>query len=164
MEGMSTDDERISDAPMGPRGVTLRTATVADVDEVLNVWTGAGAHPTSTDDAASLGALVARDPDALLVAETGGRIVGTLVATWDGWRGEMYRLAVAPHVRRQGIASRLVREGERRLRALGCRRVTALVLDVDVHAAEFWTEVGYVTYPMTRYVHSLEPDRATEGD
>jgi ribosomal protein S18 acetylase RimI-like enzyme len=142
----------------------VRRATGADVDEVLSVWAGAGAHPTSTDDAVSVGALVARDPGALLVAEIGGRIVGTLMATWDGWRGNMYRLAVLPDVRRRGIASLLVHEGEGRLRALGCRRITALVLDVDAHAADFWTGVDYVTYPMTRYVHSLEPHRATERD
>jgi ribosomal protein S18 acetylase RimI-like enzyme len=142
----------------------VRTATVADVDQVLSVWAGAGAHPTSTDDAASVGALVARDPDALLVAEIDGRMVGTLMATWDGWRGNMYRLAVLPDVRRRGIASLLVHEGESRLRALGCRRITALVLDVDAHAAGFWTEVDYVTHPMTRYVHTVEPaPTATDG-
>jgi ribosomal protein S18 acetylase RimI-like enzyme len=160
---MSADDERRPRPEAGgPGAVTLRTGTVADVDEVLRVWAGAGAHPTSTDDVASVGALVARDPDALLVAEIDGRMVGTLIATWDGWRGNMYRLAVLPDVRRRRIASLLVAEGGRRLQALGCRRVTALVLDVDVHAAEFWTQVGYVIYPMTRYVHTMET--APAGD
>jgi len=139
----------------GPGTVTIRTGTVADVDEVLRVWAGAGAHPTTTDDAASVTALVGRDPDALLLAETGGRLVGTLIATWDGWRGNMYRLAVLPEVRRRGIATALVSEGERRLQALGCRRVTALVVDSDAHAASFWTEVDYERYPMKRYVHTL---------
>ncbi|HXQ58865.1 MAG TPA: GNAT family N-acetyltransferase, partial [Acidimicrobiales bacterium] len=62
---------------------------------------------------------------------------------------------VAPHVRRRGIASSLVAEGERRLRAQGCRRVTALVVDADPHAAEFWTGVDYVRYPMKRFVRTL---------
>jgi len=145
--------------PQSPRGgagsVTVRTGTAAYVDEVLRVWAGAGAHPTTTDDVASVTALVGRAPDALLLAEVGGRPVGTLIATWDGWRGNMYRLAVLPEVRRRGIATALVAEGERRLRALGCRRVTALVVDVDAHAADFWTEVDYTPYPMKRYVHTL---------
>jgi ribosomal protein S18 acetylase RimI-like enzyme len=139
--------------------LTVRTATVADGDGVLALWAGADAHPTTTDDAASVTALVQRDADALLVAEIGGRMVGTLMATWDGWRGNMYRLAVLPDVRRRGIATALVHEGERRLAALGCRRVSALVVDIDDHAADFWVGVDYVRYPMTRYVHSLTPGR-----
>ena len=137
--------------------LTIRTATVTDVDAVLALWAGAGAHPTSTDDAPSVTALVRRDPDALLLAETGGRVVGTLMATWDGWRGNMYRLAVLPDIRRRGVAAALVSEGERRLTALGCRRVTALVADTDDGAADFWAGVDYVRYPMKRFVHNLDP-------
>jgi ribosomal protein S18 acetylase RimI-like enzyme len=139
-------------------GLTIRTGTLADVDGVLSFWAEAGAHPTSTDDAGSVTALVERDPDALLLAEIGGRMVGTLMATWDGWRGNMYRLAVLPDVRRRGVAAALVQEGERRLTALGCRRVTALVDDTDDRAAHFWAGVDYVRYPMKRFVHDLGPD------
>jgi ribosomal protein S18 acetylase RimI-like enzyme len=139
-----------------PVPVLLRTGTLADVAGVLRLWAGAGAHPTSTDDAPSVAALVARDPDALIVADVDGRMVGTLMATWDGWRGNMYRLAVLPDVRRRGIARSLVREGERRLRAHGCRRITALVVDDDAHAADFWLATGYVRYPMQRYVRTLD--------
>jgi predicted N-acetyltransferase YhbS len=70
----------------------------------------------------------------------------------------MYRLAVRPDVRRRGLAATLVRAGEDRLRALGCRRVTALVVDVDAGAADFWTHVGYDRYPMKRYVRTLPTD------
>jgi ribosomal protein S18 acetylase RimI-like enzyme len=120
------------------------------------LWVEAGAHPTSTDAAAAVTALIERDPAALLVGEIDGRMVGTLIVGWDGWRGNMYRLAVATDVRRRGIASALVDGAEHRLRSLGCRRVTALVVDADPHAAEFWTQVDYVPYPMERYVHTLE--------
>lgn len=137
--------------------VTLRTGTVDDVDTVLALWVAAGTHPTTTDDAPSLSTLIAADGDALLVAEIDGQVVGTLVAAFDGWRGNMYRLAVLPAVRRRGIAAALVAEGERRMRARGCRRVTALVADGDDRAVGFWTQVDYVRYAMERYVHTLGP-------
>lgn len=127
----------------------------AEISEILTLWIEAGAHPTSTDDAASLTGLVERDPEALLIAEMDGGIVGTLIAGWDGWRGNMYRLAVVPRVRRRGIAAALVARAERRFGTLGCRRVTALVSDDDPHAVEFWTAVGYAPYPMNRYVRTL---------
>jgi ribosomal protein S18 acetylase RimI-like enzyme len=46
----------------------------------------------------------------LLVAEIDDKIVGSIIATFDGWRGIIYRLAVHPNVRRQGIARRLAQK------------------------------------------------------
>jgi len=80
--------------------------------------------------------------EALLVAEVDDEIVGVLIAAWDGWRGNMYRLAVRPDQRRRGIGQALVEEGERRLRARGARRITALVND-DVIARASWVAYGY---------------------
>jgi ribosomal protein S18 acetylase RimI-like enzyme len=151
---------RVTDVPgSDDRPVTLRTATADDIDAVLALWLAAGAHPTSTDDERSVAALLARDPDALVLAEMNGRLVGTLIATWDGWRGSMCRLAVLPECRRHGIAARLVGQGEQRLQALGCHRVQALVVDSDARALAFWTGVDYVPDRLRRHVNTLG-DRA----
>jgi hypothetical protein len=64
--------------------VIVRTGTASDIDAVLGVWSEAEAHPTMTDDAPSVAALVRRQPDALIVAVIGPRLVGTVIATWDG--------------------------------------------------------------------------------
>ncbi len=82
-------------------------------------------------------------PAALLVAEMEGEIVGTLIAAWDGWRGNMYRLAVRDGYRRLGIGLALTRAGEERLRQRGARRVTALVAFDDDTAGGFWDSAGY---------------------
>ncbi|HEX5371017.1 MAG TPA: GNAT family N-acetyltransferase [Dehalococcoidia bacterium] len=39
--------------------------------------------------------------------EAEGAVVGTFIVTFDGWRGNMYRLAVLPSLHRRGIARRL---------------------------------------------------------
>ena len=83
-------------------------------------------------------------------------MVGTLIATWDGWRGNMYRLAVRPEERRRGIAALLVGRGEQRLRALGCRRIQALVVGTDGRAAAFWTGVDYAPDSLRRFVHTVD--------
>jgi ribosomal protein S18 acetylase RimI-like enzyme len=110
---------------------------------VLDLWTRAGAVPTSTDDISALTQLVARDADSLLVAELDGQVVGTLIAAWDGWRGAMYRLAVLPEYRRCGIALQLVQAGEASLRQKGVRRAAAMVLREHEHALQFWHAAGY---------------------
>ena len=78
----------------------------------------------------------------MIVAEADGRIVASIIAAWDGWRGSMYRLAVAPEKRRNRIATRLVREAERRLMERGAVRMSVLVPKKGP-AAEFWSKMGY---------------------
>ena len=107
------------------------------------VWAAADSPPTVTDDDVAVRTLLERDPEALLVADDEGRIVGTIVAAFDGWRGNLYRAAVVHERRREGVALMLVAEGERRLRARGARRVAAIVLDAERDATGFWAAAGY---------------------
>jgi ribosomal protein S18 acetylase RimI-like enzyme len=127
---------------LGPSTFVIRTATSADFDDVLALWRFAG-DPTPTDSQDALAGLLERDPEALLLACEGGELVGTLIAAWDGWRGSLYRLAVHPECRRQGIATELVRAGEERLREAGAIRLTAIVVDGDAGALGLWAAAGY---------------------
>jgi ribosomal protein S18 acetylase RimI-like enzyme len=92
-------------------------------------------------------ALVERDPQAVLVAEVDGELVGTLIAGWDGWRAHLYRLAVRPDHRGQGIARSLISHAEQRFRLLGAFRADAMVLDHNALAHPAWTAVGYRRQP-----------------
>jgi ribosomal protein S18 acetylase RimI-like enzyme len=127
--------------------ITLRAATRADVDRVLAFWR-VGAEGTSiSDDPAGVTTLIARDPEALLLAEGDGQIVGTVIAGWDGWRAHLYRLAVHPDHRRRGIGTALLEAAERRLIALGARRLDAMVLDRNELAHHAWRAAGYQRDP-----------------
>jgi ribosomal protein S18 acetylase RimI-like enzyme len=122
----------------------IRAATSADVEQVLAVWAEARSAAARTpDDPQVVERLLERDPGALLVAEADGRVIGVLIAGWDGWRGNVYRLAVLPSHRREGVAQRLVEAGHSRLRSLGARRVTALVGGEEGAAHGLWRAVGY---------------------
>jgi ribosomal protein S18 acetylase RimI-like enzyme len=120
----------------------LRTATPDDIAEILAFWHEA-AEPTSTDSAHALAGLLRRDPGALHIAEVGGRIVGTVIAGWDGWRGSIYRLAVAPDHRRRGLGRALLRASEDHLAALGARRSHAIVVGTDARAVAFWAATDW---------------------
>ena len=122
--------------------VKVRTAGIEDIPAILGIW-AADAEPTITDDQDGLNALLAYAPEALLVAVSHDRIVGTVIVSWDGWRGGFYRLAVVPGHRRQGVARRLVVEGERRLLELGARRIAVFAVTGDPGAVPFWQSVGY---------------------
>ena len=123
--------------------VVVRPATLREATAVLELWRDADAVAGATDDPAAIRALLGRDPGALLVAELRGRLVGCLIAAFDGWRGNMYRLAVHPAHRGRAIGAQLIQAGEDRLRATGARRVTALVVSEDARAAAIWRRAGY---------------------
>ena len=124
--------------------MTVRSAAAADVAAVLELWSRArSAGASLRDDEEVVARLLEADPGSLLVAEREGELIGTVIAAWDGWRGNMYRLAVAPDRRRQGIARRLVEAGEERLRGLGAPRVSALAWREDEPAYGVWQATGY---------------------
>jgi ribosomal protein S18 acetylase RimI-like enzyme len=136
--------------------LTFRPADRADLPAVLGLWRVADAEPTSTDDVESLERLVAHDPDALVLAFADQRLAGSVVAAWDGWRGTIYRLAVAPDFRRRGLASQLVEQAERRLGDLGAVRLQATVVGTNPRATGFWRagswseNVGQLRFTKTR--------------
>jgi len=123
--------------------VHLRSGRVDDSASIVSFWRESEAEPTTTDDPERIEHLIATDPDAVIVAEDLGRMVGTVIAGWDGWRGAIYRLAVAPDCRGQGIGRLLVDEAVRRLDAAGATRLSAIVVNDDDTAMEFWRAVGW---------------------
>jgi ribosomal protein S18 acetylase RimI-like enzyme len=124
--------------------ITIRRGRQTDVGAVLRLWAEARSRHASTSDRLDdVERLVGDSPAALLVAEGDGEVVGALIAGWDGWRGNMYRLAVRDSHRRKGIGLALTRAGEDYLRRCGARRVTALVVFDDEDAGGFWESAGY---------------------
>ena len=110
---------------------------------MLELWTRADAEPTHTDDAGSLQALMDHAGSALLVAEDGDVMVGSVIAGWDGWRGSVYRLVVAPTHRRQGVATQLLAAARSHLEGVGAVRLQAVVVETEAPATGFWEASGW---------------------
>jgi len=121
----------------------IRPCATHEIGKVLELWRRADAAPSVSDDEAGVGALLERDPQALLVAVDDGVLIGTLIAGFDGWRGTLARLAVDPAQRRRGVATALLTAGEARLRRLGARRSSAIVIESHAEAVGFWNAAGY---------------------
>jgi ribosomal protein S18 acetylase RimI-like enzyme len=133
----------------------IRPSRTDEIDAVLDLWAESrSAAAATTDRREDVERLV--DEGAVMVAEYDGALVGALIAAWDGWRGNMYRLAVRESHRRRGLGRALVEAGEDHLRRRGARRVTALIADEDDHAAALWRAAGYEHNPnIARYVRNI---------
>jgi ribosomal protein S18 acetylase RimI-like enzyme len=138
-------------------GMKIRHAELGDVPAVLDFWLLAAEGTDRRDSPDKVVALIERDPEALLIAELDGQLVGTLIAGWDGWRAHLYRLAVHPSHRRKGIATTLLAAAESRFTAFGAFRADAMVLDSNVSAQGAWSAAGYTPQPTwSRWVKPLK--------
>ena len=150
--------------------VTIRPAVAADIPAVLSLWADSAAGAGPTDTSPALERLLRGQSGALLLAFDGDRIVGTVIASWDGWRGNIYRLVVAPGHRRRGIGRRLVLEAGGKFSAAGVVRVSLFVLSDDEDANRFWTSLRDLglevdPHPKTRYIwHPALPPGGSSSD
>ncbi len=77
------------------------------------------------------------------MAETDGKIVGSLIGGYDGRRGMLYHLAVCADQRGQGIGEALMNEMEARLRARGCVKIYLLVTPENLDVVDYYQKRGW---------------------
>jgi ribosomal protein S18 acetylase RimI-like enzyme len=135
---------------------TIRDCRPTETEAVLALWRQAGATVSPTDTVEDLHRAITASPAVVLIAEAEGQIIGSVIGSFDGWRGNIYRLAVHPDFRRYGIARALVREVEQRLVRQGAGRITAWVEKEHPWAMGFWKAVGYeIDARMVRFINDL---------
>jgi len=87
------------------------------------------------------------DDQLFFVAVADEAVVGTIMAGYDGHRGWIYSVAVAPSHRRQRIGRRLVSHAEQALTALGCVKINLQILAGNESVAGFYAALGYSLEP-----------------
>ncbi len=83
-------------------------------------------------------------PELLLIAEAEGRLVGAVMAGFDGTRGWIHHLAVSPAHRLRGVGTALIHAAEEGLRQIGCPKVNLQVRTENEGVVTFYRAVGYV--------------------
>jgi ribosomal protein S18 acetylase RimI-like enzyme len=125
--------------------LTIRPFGMEDYRAIIDLWEMARLpyKPRGRDSPEKIEKEL-RGPNAVfLVAEMDDQLVGCVFATHDGRKGWINRLAVAPQVRRQGIATRLVEEAESHLGRLGIEIVACLIEDGNEDSKRFFEYSGY---------------------
>jgi len=112
---------------------------------LMELWTAAGLKFRRGDVPVELAAVLARDPELVLLADNERGLATAVLGTFDGRRGWVNRLATRPGQRGRGHATALLAELERRLAAKGCRKVNLLIEADNKPVTSFYEQNGYST-------------------
>jgi len=97
-------------------------------------------------------------PDLFLVGELDGEVIGCVMAGYEGHRGWLNYLAVAPEHRRRGHARAIVAEAERLLREAGCPKINLQIRTSNREVIEFYKSLGYSVDDVVSMGKRLESD------
>jgi ribosomal protein S18 acetylase RimI-like enzyme len=139
--------------------VVIRPCRPDEGPALLDLWHHADASPSPTDTPEQVDQVIRDSAASVLVAVDDDLLVGSIIGGWDGWRGNLYRLAVLPSYRRRGVARALVAAAEERLAARGALRVSALVEHDHPWAVGFWDSIYEPDPRMIRYVKKVDATR-----
>jgi len=129
----------------GSRRVRIRPLNLRDHDAVIHLLSACDMHPHTRgrDSPVAFRRQLVAHPTTYLGAFDGDRLVGCVFGTHDARKAWINRLAVDPAYRRQGIASRLIRECERGLRRQGMEMFAALIDLPNRESAALFRRLGY---------------------
>lgn len=126
---------------------------IEDYEELLSLWNRTGL-PFDREDRDSLKSLerqVLDDHIAILVLKDEGRLIGSVVASSDGRKGWINRLAVEPEYRGRRLALLLLEEAERFFRESGINIIAALIEDDNTPSMVAFRRCGYEAWPPIVY-------------
>jgi ribosomal protein S18 acetylase RimI-like enzyme len=141
----------------------IRSFQDADETEVIRLWEQCGLTRPWNSPAKDIERKRHVQSDLFLVGTIDGAIIASAMVGYDGHRGWVNYLAVDPRRRRQGLASALMAEAERRLRDLGCAKISLQIRRDNLDAVEFYRRLGFAEDAVISFGKRLEDDRKDLG-
>ncbi len=136
----------------------IRPFELADEAAVVALWEACDLTRPWNNPLKDIHRKMAVRGDWFLVGLVDGRIVASVMAGYDGHRGWLYYLAVAPEQQRRGYGREIVAEAERLLCEAGCPKINLQVRGTNTKVLAFYHSVGYATEDIVSLGKRLEED------
>ena len=129
----------------GRDGFAIRPIRDGDEEAVAGLWRVCGLVRPWNDPLRDIESARANASSDIFVAvsEEGGGIAGSVMAGYEGHRGWVYYVAVAPGRRSQGLGERLMRHAEAWLARAGAPRVMLMIREENEAVRRFYEAIGY---------------------
>jgi ribosomal protein S18 acetylase RimI-like enzyme len=135
-----------------------------DEKDVIDLWSECGLIAPQNNPNKDIERKLKVNPEWFLVGELEGKIVATCMAGYEGHRGWINYLAVAPQYRRQGYATQIMQEAERILRKAGCPKINLQIRTTNTSVIEFYKAIGYDFDNVVSMGKRLEYDRPYKAE
>ena len=138
----------------------IRKLTIADYPELIRLWARAKlpAKPKGRDRRVHIAKEMACNPGFFIGAFDHGLMIGTVIASHDGRKGWLNRIAVDPDYRRQGLAKILTMAGEKALRKHGIRIFGLLIHEYNSASLKLAKKMGYKVHDDILYLTKRDGD------
>ena len=136
----------------------IRQYRADDKREVIDLWTVCGLIAPQNNPKRDIQRKLQVNPEWFLGGEFGGKIIATCMAGYEGHRGWINYLAVAPRHQRQGFAAQIMQEAERILCEVGCPKINLQIRTTNTSVIEFYKTIGYDVDDVVSMGKRLEQD------
>lgn len=123
--------------------MVIRKYLDQDQEALINLWEEVFPNAAPHNQPAKVIEEKLAVDDLIFIAEEKGQILGACQAGYDGHRGWLYGVAVAPDQRRRGIGTRLVNTALEALSQRGCGKVNLQIRQGNTAVAEFYKKQGF---------------------
>ena len=131
-----------------------------DSDEaaVIALWEAAGLTRSWNDPRKDIERKRSVQREWFLVGTQDGAVMASIMIGYDGHRGWINYLAVAPEQRMHGHARALMCEAERLLAAAGCPKINLQIRTSNASVIEFYKSIGYAQDDVVSFGRRLIAD------
>ena len=136
----------------------IRQFQQEDEDAVIALWRQCDLVRPWNDPHRDIQRKLCVNPELFIVGVVDNRIVASVMAGYEGHRGWLNYLAVAPDVQQQGYARNILAEAERLLRNAGCPKINLQVRSSNRGVIEFYRHLGYAVDDVVSMSKRLEHD------
>ena len=133
--------------------VHIREFQIEDYNKLIALWKKANLEhkPKGRDKREKIEKELKENPSFILLAEVDGQLAGSVLASHDGRKGWLNRLAVAPEYRKKSIARKLVNDAEKRLEKQGIEIIACLIEGWNSQSMKVFEKFGYERFPDVAY-------------
>ena len=136
----------------------IRAFRLADERAVIQLWGACDLLRPWNDPEKDIRRKLEIQPEMFLVGTLNREIVATAMAGYEGHRGWVNYLAVAPDHRGRGYGRAIMSEVEKLLAKAGCPKINVQVRGTNTAAVEFYRRLGYQVEDRVSLGKRIEPD------
>ena len=121
----------------------IRPFAPSDESDVISLWQKCDLVVEQNDPQKDIAMKLHVQPELFLVGLVDNQIVATVMAGYEGHRGWINYLAVAPDHQSKGFARQIMAAVETKLKALGCPKINLQIRTTNKPVIEFYKSIGF---------------------